>query len=352
MAVEVRASLKRARWKAGAHFGALALLLGFAVVLGTAVGQVHLPLLETFLVIAARIFGVEADLPATSVAIIWSVRLPRVLVAGLVGFGLAVSGAAMQGLFRNPLASPGVTGVSSGASVGAAVAIFFQAQYVHAWLVPLAAFAGALAALAVVYGLSTRGGKTDVSTLLLAGLAVGAFFSAIISALYHFVPDGVLRQIVYWLMGNFSGMRWDHAAAMAPFILLGSAGLLAFARDLNAFALGEEEASSMGVDVEAVKRWVLLLVALVTGASISVSGMIGFVGLIVPHAMRFLVGPDHRRLIPASGLGGASFLIVCDLLSRTLFSPIELRPGIVTSLFGVPFFVSLLLKHRQRVGWS
>lgn len=352
MAVVTREQLERARRSAGAHLGGLALLLGFAVVLGTAVGQVRLPLAESFLVIVSKLFGLELELSPTSAAIVWSVRLPRVLVAGLVGFGLAVSGAAMQGLFRNPLASPGVSGVSSGASLGAAVAIFLQAQFIHVWLVPLAAFAGAFVALALVYALSTRGGRTDVSTLLLAGLAVGSFFSAIVSALYHFVDDGVLRQIVYWLMGNFSGMRWDHVAAMAPFILLGSGGLVAFARDLNGFALGEEEARSMGVDVEAVKRWVLLLVALVTGASISVSGMIGFVGLIVPHTVRLLVGPDHKWLLPASGLGGASFLIVCDLLSRTLFSPIELRPGIVTSLFGVPFFISLLLKHRDRVGWN
>lgn len=352
MAVETRIAVRRSGRRAGWQLVVLALLLGFAVVLGTAIGQVRLPLDETFRVIAGELFGVEAELPATSVAIVWAVRLPRVLVAGLVGFGLAASGAAMQGLFRNPLASPGVTGVSSGASLGAALAIFLQAPHVHPWLVPLAAFAGAFVALALVYAFSTRGGRTDVSTLLLAGMAVGSFFSSVISALYHFVDDGVLRQIVYWLMGNFSGMRWEHVQAMAPFILIGTAGLLAFARDLNALAFGEEEARSMGVDVETVKRWVLVLVSLVTGASISVSGMIGFVGLIVPHALRFLVGPDHKWLVPASGLGGASFLILCDLLSRTLFSPIELRPGIVTSLFGVPFFVSLLLKHRQRVGWN
>lgn len=323
-----------------------------AVVLGTAVGVVHLPYIETLWVILAKSLRLPMDASPTHEAIIWTVRLPRVLVAGLVGFGLAVSGAAMQGLFKNPLATPGITGLSSGASLGAALAIFLGWQLVNVWFVPLTAFVGALLAVVTVYVLATRNGKTDTATLLLAGVAVSAFFGAILSALYHFVDIGILREIVYWLMGNLGGKRWDHLATVAPLVFLGALGLFACAPDLNILVAGEEQARSIGVPVQRTKRIVLALVSLVTGAAISVSGLIAFVGLIVPHTMRFIVGPDHRWLMPASGLGGAAFLILCDLIARTAFSPVELRTGIVTSFFGVPFFLVILLRRRESVRWD
>lgn len=339
-------------WRPLLSLALLCLLLAGAVTLAAAIGVVHLPFLETLWIIVAKSLHVSVESAGSHAAIVWSVRLPRVLTAGLVGFGLAVSGAAMQGLFKNPLASPGLAGLSSGASLGAAVAIFLGWQFVNTWLVPLTAFAGALLAVTVVYLLATRGGKTDIASLLLAGIAVSAFFSSVLSLLYHFVETGVLREIVYWLMGNLNGKRWDHVAVTAPLVLLGSAGLIGFASELNMLAGGEDEARSMGVSVERTKRLVLCLVSLITGAAISVSGLIGFVGLIVPHTIRLWIGPDHRWLLPASGLAGAAFLIVCDLIARTAFSPVEIRTGIVTAVFGVPFFLGLLLKRRDMVGWE
>lgn len=333
-------------------FVALAVLLFGAVVLATALGSVHVPYGETARIVLTKAFGLPWTGNATSEAIVWSVRLPRVLVAGLIGFGLGTAGGAMQGLFKNPLASPDLLGVSSGGAVGAVIAIFLGWSFVHPWLVPGAAFLGALAAVTIVYALGTQGGRTDIATLLLAGIAVGAFSGAIVSLLYHFVDDGVLRQIVFWLMGNLSGKRWEHAAVLVPFVLGSSAGLWLFASELNLLMGGEDDARALGVPVERTKRWVLALVSLGTGAAVSVAGIIGFVGLIVPHVMRLVIGPDHRLLLPASGLAGAGFLILCDLIARVAFSPVELRTGIVTAVFGAPFFLYLLMKRRELVRWS
>lgn len=330
----------------------LAAALAAAVVVATAVGTVQLPYGETARIVFSKMFGLSVDVSAASEAIVWNVRLPRVAAAGLVGLALSVGGAAMQALFKNPLASPDLIGVSTGGALGAVAAIFLGWTLWSPWLMPLSAFAGALAAAALVYALATRAGRTDVATLLLAGVACGSLGSAIISLLYHFVDDGVLRQIVYWLMGNLGGKRWEHVAAMAPFVLAGSAGLLLLAAELNAMMGGEDDAKALGVPVEKTKRLVLTLVALSTGAAVSVAGIIGFVGLIVPHILRLIVGPDHRWLLPASGLAGAAFLIVADLIARTAFAPVELRTGIVTALFGAPFFLYLLLKRRELVRWS
>ena len=330
----------------------LAALLAASVVVATAVGTVPLPYGETARVVVAKALGLAWPVDPTHEAIIWSVRLPRVLAAGIIGFALAVCGAAMQGLFKNPLASPDILGVSSGGAAGAVVGIFLGWSAVHPWLVPAAAFAGALLTLAVVYTLATRAGRTDMATLLLAGVAVSSFAGAAVALLYHFVDDGVLRQIVYWLMGNLGGKRWEHLTVLTPLVIGGSMGLWLLAPDLNLLLGGEDDARALGVPVERTKRWVMVLTALVTGASVSVAGVIGFVGLIVPHMMRLLVGPDHRWLLPASGLAGASFLILADLVARMAFSPVELRTGIITALCGVPFFLYLLAKRREMVRWS
>lgn len=327
-------------------------LLFASVVAATAIGAVRLPYSEAAGIVLTKMLGMEWAGNPTSEAIIWSVRLPRVLAAGLIGFGLAVAGAAMQGLFKNPLASPDLLGVSTGGAVGAVIAIFLGWSVVHPWLVPGAAFVVALIAVTVVYALGTQTGRTDVATLLLAGIAVSAFGGAVISMLYHFVDDGVLRQIVYWLQGNLSGKRWEHIAVLAPFVLLGGGGLWLFSSELNVLMGGEDDARAMGVSVERTKRWILALVSLTTGVAVSIAGIIGFVGLMAPHMLRLVVGPNHRLLLPASGLAGASFLIVADLVARTAFSPVELRTGIVTAVVGAPFFLYLLLKRRDLVRWS
>lgn len=332
--------------------GALFLLLVASVTAATAIGVVQLPFFDTLRVIVVKSLRLGVELDPGQTSIVWTVRLPRVLVAGLVGFALATSGAAMQGLFRNPLAEPGIVGVSAGGSMGAVIAIFLELQRHSVWTVPAAAFIGALLASWLAYALATRSGKTETATLLLAGVALTSLFGAIISLLYHFVEDGVLRQIVYWLMGNLAGKRWDHLAVASPFVVVGAVGLMFLATELNILSGGEDDARALGVSVERVKRWVLLFVSLATGAAISVTGMIGFVGLIVPHILRLLIGPDHRWLLPTSGLAGASFLILCDLVARVAFSPIELRTGIVTAIVGVPFFLYLLFSRREAVAWD
>lgn len=328
-----------------------ALLLG-SVVLATGLGAVHVPPWQTLLILLNRLPGLKFDVPGQYETIIWAVRLPRVLCALLVGCALGVSGAAMQGFFRNPMASPDIVGVSAGASMGSVLAITLGWTLASPWLLPAAAFVGALLATFVTYALATQRGRTETATLLLAGIAVSSFFSSGISLIYHFIDDGVLRQIVYWLMGNLSGKRWEHVTVLFPFVLGGSVALWAFSRDLNVMLFSEDEASSLGVNVERTKRWLIILVSLVTGAAVSISGMIGFVGLIVPHILRQLVGPDHRWLLPASGLGGGVLLVLADLAARILFAPVELRPGIVTALIGVPFFLYLLVKQRELVRWS
>lgn len=330
----------------------LLVLLAASVVLATGMGAVSVPPWQTLLILLNRIPGLHFDVPGQYEIIIWAVRLPRVVCALLVGFALGISGAAMQGFFRNPMASPDIVGVSAGASMGSVLAITLGWTLFSPWLLPASAFLGALLATFVTYALATQRGRTETATLLLAGIAVSSFFSSAISLIYHFIDDGVLRQIVYWLMGNLSGKRWEHVTVLFPVVMAGSVGLWAFSRDLNVMLLSEDEASSLGVNVERTKRWLILFVSLVTGAAVSISGMIGFVGLIVPHILRQLVGPDHRWLLPASGLGGALLLVLADLAARTLFAPIELRPGIVTALIGVPFFLYLLAKRRELVRWN
>lgn len=339
-------------WRPAAVTVALLVALVASVTAATAVGAVPLPLAETLWVIVVKSLRLPVELDPGQSSIVWNVRLPRVLVAGVVGFALAASGAAMQGLFRNPLAEPGIAGVSAGGSMGAVIAIFTGLQLVHPWAVPVAAFGGALLAAWLAYVLATRRGKTDTATLLLAGVALSSLFGAVISLMYHFVDDGVLRQIVYWLMGNLAGKRWEHLGAAVPFVTVGVVGLMLLSPELNILSGGEDDARSLGVSVERLKRRVLACVALATGTAISITGMIGFVGLIVPHALRLLIGPDHRWLVPTSGLAGASFLIVCDLVARVAFSPVELRTGIVTAIVGVPFFLYLLFSRREMVAWE
>lgn len=331
---------------------ALSILLFASICLAAAIGVVRVPYTDTMRIVIGRMLSFDLSDVRQYEAIIWSVRLPRVVTAGLVGWALGICGAAMQGFFRNPMASPGIVGLSSGASLGAVVTIFLGLAAGNQWFLPLGAFVGGLLATGVVYVLATQGGRTDTATLLLAGVALSSFFSSLISLLYHFVDDGILRQVVFWLMGNLAGKRWEHVTVLTPFVFLGSFCLWLFAKDLNMMLLGDDEARSMGVQLERTKRILIVLVSVVAGAGIAIAGMIGFVGLIVPHMLRRIIGPDHRWLLPTSALGGAILLILSDLVARTVFAPVELRPGIVTSLLGVPFFLYLLFKRKDLAQWT
>jgi iron complex transport system permease protein len=340
------------------RFSAVHLLLGLALVvslvIATTVGSVEIPWIAIVSVMLTNVIGVASIIPVPDQqayeAIVMHLRLPRVVLAGLVGGGLALAGAVLQGLFRNPMADPGIIGVSGGGALGAVVAVLSGFAAKALWSLPLMAFAGAAGATWTIYRLSTRAGQTPLATLLLAGLAVSAFASAVTSLLLSMAQDiFALREVLFWLLGGLDGRGWPHVRLAAVPILTGGLGLALCARELNIVAAaGEEGATSLGVDMQWVKRRVLLLTALVTGAAVSVSGIVGFVGLIVPHIVRLLVGPDHRALLPASFLGGASFLIWADLAARVLLPSQELRLGVVTALLGAPFFMYLLQRHRVR----
>jgi iron complex transport system permease protein len=281
--------------------------------------------------------------------IVWLIRVPRVVVAGFVGAGLSVAGAIMQGLFRNPLAEPGLVGAGPGAVLGGVTAFVAGWSATSVISLPLAAMAGALIALGLVYAMATRGGITPVTSLLLAGVAVGALLGAISSLLLsiNIVNWQIAQDIVFWMMGGLDARTWTHVWLSAPFIILGLVAAMLQSRDLDLIQQGEETAASLGIDVESAKRLFTLTAAILTGASVAVAGMIGFVGLVIPHAVRLVLGPSNRTLLPASAITGAIFLILCDLAARTLHPPVEIRLGIVTALIGGPIFIGLLMRQYR-----
>lgn len=285
--------------------------------------------------------------------VILHLRLPRVLLAILVGSALAVSGAALQGLFRNPLADPGLVGVSAGAALGAVSVIVLGATVLQGltallgiYTLPLAAFLGGLAATLLVYRLAQQGGYTPVATLLLAGIAINAVAGAGTGLLTFIADDQQLRSLTFWTMGSLGGATWASVAAAAPLILLPMLALPILAMALNAFLLGESVARHLGIRVEHIKILVVVLTAMAVGAAVAVSGIIGFIGLVVPHLLRLLIGPDHRYLLPGSALLGALLLLLADLLARNIVAPAELPIGLITALVGGPFFLALLLRRR------
>ncbi len=300
-----------------------------------------------------------APLPAqhaSNAAILGVVRAPRVLLAAMLGAGLAVAGAVMQGLFRNPLADPGLIGVSAGAALAAVGAIVLgpalfgsRAGGLGLWLLPMAAFAGGLGATVVIARLATRGGVTGVSTLLLAGVAVNALCGALTGLLVFMADDRQVRDITFWMLGSLAGARWVHLPVAATLVLLPALAMLALARPLNALTLGEREAFHLGLRVESTKRLAVALAAVAVSAGVALAGMIGFVGLVVPHLVRLMLGADHRLLLPGSALLGASLMVLADLAARSLAAPAELPVGVVTALIGAPFFLWLL---RNRVAAS
>jgi len=339
--------------------GGIAGVLVASTLLSVGIGAVPIPPFETLSILSARLgFGALTDHTAVQDTVLWSLRLPRTLLGILVGAALAVSGAVMQGMFRNPLADPGLIGVSTGAALAAAVVIvlggalpFGLGAVGRDALLPLAAFGGGLAVTWLVYRIASRDGRTEVATLLLAGIALNAVAGAAIGVLVFVSDDQALRDLNFWLLGSLGGVTWDRLPWAAP-LMLGPAVLaLAMARPLNALLFGETEALHLGFDVERTKRFAMLLAALAVGASVALTGVIGFVGLVVPHLVRLTLGPDHRVLLPASLMLGASLLLLADLLARTVVLPAELPIGILTSCVGGPFFLWLLLRRRGLALW-
>ena len=331
---------------------ALALAVVAAILLASAWGSVRIPV-ETIARMVATRLGLPgagvATWPASWETIVFTIRLPRVILAGIVGAAFALSGATYQGLFRNPLADPYLIGVAAGAALGATVATVLRLPLplYRFGAVQWCAFAGALLAVGAVYGLARVGGATPLTTLLLAGVAVSALASAANSFLMYWHGDKLLA-VYGWLLGGFETASWAQVVQVAPYLLLGAAIMIPSARLLDAMQLGEEGAAALGIDVERLKLILIVTATLVTAAAVSVSGLIGFVGLIVPHVVRLIWGAGHRLLLPASLLGGAIFLILADGLARSILS-IGIPVGVLTALCGAPFFLFLLRRSRARL---
>lgn len=326
----------------------LALLVAWAAVSALAVrlGAVAVP---WDALTAILLSGGQPTDPAAAglAAIVWQVRLPRVLLGGLAGLALAVAGAAWQGVLRNPLADPYLVGASAGAAIGAASAILFGVGAGSAWSLPLLAFVGALGAVALVWRLAGPGqgpGGVGMERLLLAGVAVSSFLSACLS-LAMLAKAESFTQLYFWLMGGLAGRGWEHVMLLAPYALFATLGLVAYVPRLNLLGLGEETARGLGVDLARDQRAVVMLAALLTAAVVSVCGMIGFVGLVVPHVARILAGPDLRRMLPVAALLGATLLPAADLVARLAWAPVEIPVGVLTAMLGAPFFLALLARR-------
>ena len=329
---------------------ALAVLLLLLIAVATGTGSVGIPLGTTVKVILDKLPFVhfEQTWPSTINTIILNIRLPRVLLAGLVGAALATAGATYQGLFRNPLADPYLIGVAQGASlvIGFLGPVSFSLGAFG--VIPAFAFLGAIIATVAVYLLARTGKTLPVTTLILAGVALSALLSSVVS--YLVITSGdALHGIIFWLMGSFSLARWSEVAVVAPYVAVGTGVILVFARLLNVMQLDEEQAQQLGVNVERLKIMLLAAATLITAAAVAFVGTIGFVGIIIPHAVRLAWGADHRYLLPLSILTGAAFMILADLLARTVMAPTEIPIGVITAVCGAPFFLYLLRKRRQAI---
>ena len=344
----------RATAAAVPRLGLVLLLGGLALVLALLAGLLLGPAAVSAAGLRATLLAAAglAPLPpefAGDAAVLGVIRGPRVLLAAMLGAGLAVAGATMQGLFRNPLADPGLIGVSAGAALTAVGAIVLgpglfgaRAGVLGLWLLPLAAFAGGLLATFLIARLGSREGVTSVPTLLLAGVAVNALCAALTGLLVFAADDRQVRDITFWTLGSLAGARWPQVPVAAALVLLPALMLMRLARPLNALALGEAEAFHLGLRVERVKRLAVVLAAVAVAAGVAFAGLVGFVGLVVPHLVRLLLGADHRRVLPGSMLLGAALMVLADLVARWAAAPAELPLGVLTALLGAPFFLWLL----------
>ncbi|MEU7042770.1 iron ABC transporter permease [Streptomyces varsoviensis] len=332
---------------------AMAAALLALCLLSAGIGAYEIPVADVLGSLLHRVGLGGARLDRVGESVLWNVRLPRVVLALLVGASLGCAGALMQGVFGNPLAEPGVIGISSGAAVGAVGSIALGLSFFGNWTVTACAFAAGLLTVLVVYALSRSGGRTEVVTLILTGIAVNAFAGALIGLFVFFADNAQVTQITFWQLGSLAQATWPKVLAVLPCALAGLAVAPFYARKLDLLALGERPARHLGVDVERLRVTLVLVVALLTAAAVAVAGIITFVGLLVPHLLRMAAGPGHRLLVPGSALGGALVLVAADLAARTVAQPAELPLGVLTALFGSPFFFWLLRRTRRKQGgWA
>lgn len=356
MSIELTHTTSAARSRLGLASGWLWTggLLLLMLLINAGVGPVSIPPGTVLRLLASRLpaLGVTADWPATFETILLQIRLPHTAMIALAGMALAGSGAAYQGLFRNPLADPYIIGVAAGAGLGAvaAMALHWPTNLLGLAAVPLAAFVGALLTVAIVYRIARVGRSTPVTTLLLAGVAVGTFASALTSMLMLLSTDE-LRRALTWLLGGFSIGGWSPVLVSLPYLAIGLVTLVLLARPLNVLQFGDEQALQLGLDVERFKLVIVAAASLTAATAVAFSGIIAFIGLIVPHLVRIVWGPDYRRLIPLATVGGAVVLLASDVLARVIAAPQELPVGIVTSVIGAPFFLYLLRRAKHEVYW-
>lgn len=338
------------------HILWLSIVLFLAILLSTSVGSASIGPLKSLKVLLDGIPGIKYLIDGSEIqpvyrTIIWNVRLPRIILAGLTGSGLAVVGAAYQGLFRNPLADPHILGVSSGAAVGATLAMLtgISGSVFGIGIIGACAFVGALLTVLVVYGLSGMAGKFHTINILLTGTAISTMLSSMISLLMIFHQEDI-EQVYMWTLGSFSAATWAKVRFLFCIVVACSVLIIVFARELNVMVTGEEVAESLGIDTVKTKKIIIVVSSILVAACVAVSGIIGFVGLIIPHCVRLLTGPNHKRLLPISCLAGSIFMITCDTIARTIASPTEIPVGVLTAVIGAPYFIYLIHRcNKQRV---
>lgn len=340
--------------------GFLFILLIAACVLSVCLGAVKINASELTSMIAYRLgWSSEINFTPQQEAVFFTLRLPRVILGVLVGSTLAISGATMQGLFRNPLAEPGLIGISSGASLFAVTMIVLEAKFFFFmtaafgyYALSIAAFIGACITTFIVYRLAMRKGKADITTLLLAGIAINALAGSFTGLLTYVASDEQLRNITFWSMGSLGGASWKSISVLLPFVVIPLVALPLFSKALNALSLGESQAGHMGINVGLIKKVAIVLATLGVGASVAVSGMIGFIGLVIPHILRMAFSADNRLVLPGSAILGASVLVFADLIARVLVAPAELPIGILTAIIGTPVFIYIIMAERKKRGFG
>lgn len=329
-----------------------ALALAIAAFLSLSIGSTGITLASLPRVLVAMATGLSDDTVAREQLVLLDIRLPRLLLGAFVGAALATAGAMMQGMFRNPLADPGLVGVSSGAALAAVATIAFGNSLALAWTrsfgvyaLPLSAFLGGVAAATVLVAIAARKGQMAVGTLLLAGVAIAALATALTGLISFASDDRELRDLTLWMLGSLSGASWPKVIAVLPFALAVAVALPGMIRGLNGLLLGEAEAFHLGIDVERTKRAIVLVTSAAVGAAVAVAGVVGFVGIVVPHLVRILAGPDHRIVLPASALAGAALVLAADVVARMLLRPAELPLGVVMAILGAPIFLHMVVKR-------
>jgi iron complex transport system permease protein len=342
--------MRKTEYSSGTFFVGMLVIFFLVAVLSLSWGQIDIPFRNVLAALSQAVglpFLRDVTVTPEQQAVLWHIRMPRTLVGLLVGAGLGASGTVMQGIFSNPLADPGIIGVSSGAAVGAVLAIALGFSETSMFAMPAFAFIGSLAAVTLTVCLAMRHGKVPVMTLLLAGVVVGMLLGAITAGILTVINEQKLQQYLFWTIGGLDYRRWEHVLIGVGPICSGILIMLLMTRHLNILVLGDVEAKAVGMPVAKYRLSLLAVAAMTTATGVCISGNIGFVGLVVPHMMRMLVGPDHRRLLPASVLAGGAFLVLCDTIGRILIPPMEIRVGIMTALLGTPYFLYLLRKTHN-----